>query len=184
MTNSPLLSTSADAWDPRLPRSCVNPISQLTRLYHTALHLGAADPHMMAKVVLPKDLEKCWEWSGAFFSNGYARYTRGRHHVGTQRVHIMLYEQLIGPVPPGMTLDHFRCNRKCCVNPYHLEVVTNLENIQRYYATITHCPAGHEYNKENTRYFVDGRGYNVRTCRICSRRHTQRHRIKKMVGLV
>ncbi|WP_453971403.1 HNH endonuclease signature motif containing protein [Amorphus sp. MBR-141] len=35
-----------------------------------------------------------------------------------------------GPLPPRKQVDH-RCNRRLCVNPDHLEMVTHLENQRR-----------------------------------------------------
>jgi hypothetical protein len=36
----------------------------------------------------------------------------------------------IGPIPPGLVLDHL-CNNPPCVNPAHLEPVTAKENMRR-----------------------------------------------------
>lgn len=46
------------------------------------------------------------------------------------RAHKWLYEQLIGPVPKGLELDH-KCRNKLCCNPDHLELVTHRENTAR-----------------------------------------------------
>jgi hypothetical protein len=76
----------------------------------------------------------------------------------------MAYEMLVGPVPDGLELDHL-CRVPACVNPDHLEPVTHIENVRRgrsYWAERTHCSAGHEYTRENTRITKRGR-----TCRAC-----------------
>lgn len=44
--------------------------------------------------------------------------------------HKALYEKHIGPVPPGLQLDH-TCKRRECVNPWHLELVTPAVNTRR-----------------------------------------------------
>lgn len=44
--------------------------------------------------------------------------------------HRYVYEALIGPISPGLQLDH-RCRVPACCNPAHLEAVTQLENILR-----------------------------------------------------
>ncbi|WKW85244.1 HNH endonuclease [Mycobacterium phage Aikoy] len=43
-----------------------------------------------------------------------------------------IYQRVIGEIPEGLQLDHFYCNNWRCVNPFHLEPVTNLENNSRY----------------------------------------------------
>jgi HNH endonuclease len=44
--------------------------------------------------------------------------------------HVLLYEKHVGLVPFGLVLDHI-CRNKLCVNPNHLEPVTNAINNQR-----------------------------------------------------
>jgi hypothetical protein len=41
-----------------------------------------------------------------------------------------MYERHIGPIPEGLQLDHL-CRNRACINPAHLEPVTNLENLRR-----------------------------------------------------
>ncbi len=58
---------------------------------------------------------------------GYARVMLNRR---TLLAHRAMYEQEVGPIPEGLTIDHL-CNVKPCVNPSHLEAVTFQENIRR-----------------------------------------------------
>ncbi len=68
----------------------------------------------------------CHVWIGAKIT-GYGVLTvEGRQ----QRAHRRAWEALNGPVPTGLQLDHL-CRVKECVNPDHLEVVTNAENQRR-----------------------------------------------------
>lgn len=61
-------------------------------------------------------------------------------------------------------------NVRACVNPDHLEPVTAWENQRRGGTFVvvnkakTHCPQGHAYDEENTRWY-EGRRY----CRACAR---------------
>lgn len=48
--------------------------------------------------------------------------------------HIVFYERAHGPVPAGLQLDHI-CRNRRCVNPDHLEPVTQAINVQRGAAT-------------------------------------------------
>lgn len=69
----------------------------------------------------------CWVCSGWNTGDGYAKIrVNGRCRVA----HKALYEELVGPVPDGLLLDH-RCRVRACVNPKHLEPVTHRENTLR-----------------------------------------------------
>ena len=113
----------------------------------------------------------CWEWTAAKTANGYGNFgVEGKF----RSAHRFAYELLIGPISEGLHLDHL-CRVRNCVNPDHLEPVTNLENIYRGYGAArnrlkTHCPKGHEYNEENT--YIDPRGW--RNCRICKKSSKKR----------
>jgi hypothetical protein len=41
-----------------------------------------------------------------------------------------MYDELIGPIPYGLTLDHL-CAKRWCVNPAHLDPCTQTENKAR-----------------------------------------------------
>ncbi len=69
----------------------------------------------------------CWAWTGGHDRKGYGRCQVNRRHTGAHRV---VYEALIAPIPPGMTIDHL-CLNTACVNPEHMEVVSRSENCRR-----------------------------------------------------
>lgn len=68
----------------------------------------------------------CWIWTGKL-SNGYGYINRNKQCIPAHRYY---WEELMGPIPDGMHLDHL-CRRPACVNPNHLEPVTNQVNSQR-----------------------------------------------------
>lgn len=127
------------------------------------------------------DSEACWPWPGKLNPAGYG-------YAGSDKfAHRWLYEQRIGPIPPGMVLDHEchnrdlsclggdHCPHRRCVNPNHLAPKTSGENSAA--STVCpstvnkakgRCPAGHRYDEDNT-YIAPTTGH--RQCRKCRARH-------------
>ncbi len=70
----------------------------------------------------------CWRWTAHLDrKTGYGRLLVDGGMVGAHRI---AYQLLVGPIPEGLDLDHL-CRNKACVNPDHLEPVTQQENIRR-----------------------------------------------------
>lgn len=115
----------------------------------------------------------CWKWKGSLGKKGYGRFRVGDR---TEMAHRVAYELIVGAVPQGKTLDHL-CRVRGCVNPAHLEAVSNAENVLRgvgppaINAKRTHCVHGHEFSDANT-YVHKGR----RFCSQCSRDRLKKHR--------
>ncbi len=93
----------------------------------------------------------CWVWQRST-DRGYGKLTqRGR----TWRAHRVAYMLVKGPIPEGLEIDHL-CRVHACINPDHLEAVTQQENILRgigptaQNARKTHCGYGHEFTAANT----------------------------------
>lgn len=108
----------------------------------------------------------CWEWDGARKSHGYGNFAPVR--TKTVLAHRWAWEYLVGPIPPGMELDH-RCQNTRCVCPDHLEVVSPQINSRRSQsqsalnARKTHCKYDHKFTPENIRINKKG----DRVCREC-----------------
>ncbi|HET7406012.1 MAG TPA: HNH endonuclease signature motif containing protein [Mycobacteriales bacterium] len=125
----------------------------------------------------------CWRYQGlARTPNGYAQIRHGNRMV---LAHRLAFELTFGPVPAGLQLDHL-CRVRDCVNPAHLEPVTNGENRLRGYIAVgkqrklrpedrTRCPSGHPYDEDNT--VINSRG--ARVCRVCRREATRRWRARR-----
>lgn len=112
----------------------------------------------------------CWRWLAYIAPTGYGNFRiDGRPHPA----HRVAYRLHVGEIPDGLVIDHL-CRNRTCVNPDHLEPVTNRENVVRGVAAEvnrdrmlarTHCKNGHEFSPENTS--TDNRGR--RRCKACHR---------------
>jgi hypothetical protein len=112
----------------------------------------------------------CWEWQGARNDLGYGQLALAGH----KRVyaHRFSYEKFVGPIPAGLQLDHL-CRNPPCVNPTHLEPVTQRENLlradsedmQAYWAGV--CRRGHPRAGDNV--ILSSSRPGKRDCRPCAR---------------
>ena len=124
----------------------------------------------------------CWIWIAALYSEingkGYAHFWNKEHHISGHR---FAYEHYRGPIPKGMHIDHL-CRVRCCVNPWHLELVTCKENIRRgasskesvhfikplasFQKNKKVCKKGHPYSGDNVYFRKDRYG---RECKKCQK---------------
>lgn len=122
----------------------------------------------------------CWLWTGSLVNNGYSQF---RYDDKTILAHRLSYEKYIGPIPKGLVIDHL-CRVRCCVNPSHMEAVTQRTNVKRgvgpslirkFHLSKTHCPSGHPYDQENT--YIDSSGHRVcKKCRNISQNKYRKHK--------
>jgi hypothetical protein len=108
----------------------------------------------------------CWNWMRYKDRYGYGALGVNGKYL---KAHRFIYENTKGPIKDNLPLDHL-CRNHACVNPNHLEPVTQRINllrgnsIQAQNARKTHCKNGHEFSKENTYRLTKG----GRVCRTCS----------------
>lgn len=131
--------------------------------------------YLLATKIMPEPNSGCWLWTGYQHPTGYGRLFTGwrlGRKPTTVTAHRLVYELVKGPVPEGLCLDHL-CRVRCCVNPDHLEPVTQAENNSRgvslsaLNARKMHCKRGHEFSPENTYIKADG----ARECLACRYHH-------------
>ena len=77
------------------------------------------------KFVQPIPFSGCWIWMGSIHPEGYGRFGVGNITLGAHRVSYRLHRGEIG----NMSVCH-SCDVPSCVNPDHLFLGTNLDNIK------------------------------------------------------
>lgn len=111
----------------------------------------------------------CWRWTGAHVSRGYGSFRLDDGHV--IGAHRWAYQALVGEIPDGLELDHL-CFVRDCVNPWHLDPVTRLVNVNRGRVNqndgVETCKHGHPLSGDNV-YTYTRNGTARRSCRTCGR---------------
>jgi hypothetical protein len=110
----------------------------------------------------------CQLWTGTLHKDGYGQIKVNRK---TRLAHIVSYELAIGLVGDGLELDHL-CRVRRCIQPTHIEPVTNLVNIMRGHSPMAvalltgFCQRGHEFTPENSIIKSSG---GQKQCRACAK---------------
>jgi hypothetical protein len=154
-------------------------------------HGGTVEERFWRKV---EKTDSCWLWTAQVTPKGYGRfYVDGRN----RGAHEVAYELFIGPIPPGLEIDHVchsdsdcvfineECPHRRCVNPEHLEAITHAENLARRNGAPgpspkDYCMRGHPMGGHNLmvrRRSSDGKLR--RECRACSVDNTREWRAQK-----
>lgn len=108
----------------------------------------------------------CWIWTGSTYANGYGKLSRRIH--GTCIAHRAFYIHFVDDPPAGADLDHL-CRVRRCVNPWHLEPVSRMENLARGSGFQIQmgqtCRSGAHVILTTDDLHIDG--YGRRTCKRC-----------------
>ena len=121
---------------------------------------------------------ECWPWTASKFPNGYGHF---HAHKGIgMGAHRFSFAIANGEIEKGLVVDHI-CNRPDCVNPDHLQAISQRENVLRgsglsaMNATKSACKMGHPFDEKNTYRFAG-----KRECRMCRSAAAKRCRQRKV----
>lgn len=143
---------------------------------------------VLEKIRTRDEFGGCWIWTGSRVPHGYGE-TQWRKIDGKWKkklVHRWMYEAMIGEIPAGLQMDHL-CRTRSCVNPYHLEPVTQAENRERglgmQWIEKTRCKLGHELTETNAVWIQSAGKKRHRRCRICMREYSRLRKRRIRNGL-
>ena len=115
--------------------------------------------------------DSCWNWQ----ASKHLGYGRFRFNGTVVYAHRFCYKLFKGDIPNNLVLDHL-CRNPSCINPDHLEPVTQKINCIRgetgHYTTKDkkgYFDCGHSYTIENMYFIKSGRSKGRGICKICAK---------------
>jgi hypothetical protein len=94
--------------------------------------------------------DDCWLWGGDIDKDGYGRFRFHERRIPSHRISWLITGQVI---PEDKPIVRHKCRSRSCVNPDHLEVGTQIENMADKIRDGTHicgerCPSAKLTNEE------------------------------------
>jgi hypothetical protein len=98
-----------------------------------AKHTGPLEPRFWSKVAKTTETD-CWFWKASIDVNGYGQFGLAPGQFGAKtwtmaKAHRVAWILTHGEIPPGMYLCH-TCDMPRCVNPAHLFLGTQTDNMR------------------------------------------------------
>jgi len=123
--------------------------------------------------------DSCWSWNGSHNPDGYPTFWLAYLNRCPQASRIM-YSLMIGDVPEGNqeAIDH-KCNNPGCVNPDHLQRITQQANVLRSKGVCAKnaakalCHRGHPLTPFSKSTHADKPW---RSCKVCAKERTAERR--------
>jgi hypothetical protein len=117
----------------------------------------------------------CWPWMGRRNQYGYGVVQFAGRRSTCSRVSWLLTN---GVLPDRTQVDHL-CRNRICVNPAHLEPVTQQENQRRGLLARGRTPLGITYASGDHEHDIRSRAKGGRYCRICHTIYNRTWRAKR-----
>jgi hypothetical protein len=132
-----------------------------------------------------QDENGCHRWAGRVDRYGYGRFKMVCDGVKRETgAHRAAWLSMVGDIPQGLVIDHL-CRTRSCVNPEHMELVTNEENVRRGIGVgRPPRPLGEratcaKHGPERGSFQTRKSGYVVWCCRDCIAERVARWKLKK-----
>lgn len=113
----------------------------------------------------------CWEYNSATYGKGYRTIAINGKNKYAHRVS---YEYYRGPIPEGLVVDHL-CHNRACINPDHLRVCTQKQNVEGVQKPILICP---KCGGKRVAY-TDKNGRTKRLCKKCTNERARINHAKR-----
>ena len=125
--------------------------------------MNLLEQHEIVGRIVRLPFSGCWIWMASISWCGHGQAT---FNGKVQYVHRISYQIYIGGIPDGLNILH-KCNVACCVNPEHLYLGTQSDNVRDMLANrpaVTYCKRGHVVWGDNL-YLYQG----IKRCRFCKK---------------